>query len=212
MDKHSLPERMRAQLPHPNTLAQGLGWFSIALGVAEIVMPLTIARACGLKDSAGLIRLHGLREIACGIGILRARNAEPWLWGRVAGDVVDASTIVAETDMRDARALRRSGLALANVATVAALDVYTARNWQAPRARPGIDYPDYSDRVGMPRSPAEMRGAALTDFDMPRDMRVPELLRPWSQAKGGHAPATLSVGPLSADQEEAEQLARGDFT
>jgi len=37
---------------------------------------------------------------------------------------------------------------------------------------------DYSDRSGFPDLPAAMRGAAK-DFEAPRDMRAPLLMRPW---------------------------------
>lgn len=173
-------DRVREKLPSPARLARGLGWFSIALGVAELTMPRTVARACGLRDDAGLVRLYGCREIACGIGILCSRDPTPWLWGRVAGDIVDVSTIVAEVDAHDPQARHRSGLALANVAAVTALDVYTARHYRPDIAQPGVDVRDYSDRVGMPRPPAQMRGAAREDFEVPRDMRTPDALRPWT--------------------------------
>jgi hypothetical protein len=59
-----------------------------------------------------------------------------------------------------------------------ALDMVAARLAKPRQA--GVDFPDYSDRVGMPRPPAEMRGEARKDFEAPRDMRTPEALRPWT--------------------------------
>ena len=44
------------------------------------------------------------------------------------------------------------------------------------RRRPRIR--DYSARRGMPRPPDAMRGVAR-DFPIPRDMRIPELMRPY---------------------------------
>ena len=56
-------------------VARGLGWFSIGLGVAELLVPRMIARATGLRGHETLIRCYGVREIATGIGILtRARS------------------------------------------------------------------------------------------------------------------------------------------
>ena len=223
MRKRNLPERLREQAPSPQRIARGLGWFSVALGVTELLMPRTVARACGMKDGDTVVRLYGLREIASGIGILCSRNPTPWLWGRVAGDVMDASTLAAEADLTDAQARRRTGVALANVAAITALDVYTARSWESPPMRPGVDFPDYSDRSGLPRRPDEMRGAALSTFQMPRDMRGPESLRPWTNghpsdtsgdAQKGTLPveAVLPVAETSAPAEENRQLKRGDFT
>jgi hypothetical protein len=218
MENPTLPERLRGQAPTPQRIARGLGWFSIALGAAQLVMPRTMARACGMKDGATAMRLYGLREIACGIGILQSRNATPWLWARVAGDVMDASTLAAEADLTSSQARRRTGVALANVAAITALDVYTARTWEPAPLRPGVDFPDYRDRSGLPRSPDEMRGAALSTFVMPRDMRGPESLRPWTSARDGGqtddvpVEAVLPVGGPSAPDEENRQLARGDFS
>lgn len=192
MDTHGLTERLREQAPAPAKLARGLGWFSIALGVAELVMPRTVARVCGMQVGATTVQMYGVREIATGIGILCARDPRPWLWGRVAGDVMDASTLVAHTDLDDAQAVRRGGVALANVAAITALDVYTARNWQEPEPPPVYDY---RDRIGMGQSPEQMRGVARKDFEVPRDMRTPEALRPWTTEPGQarQAPAVTAT-------------------
>jgi hypothetical protein len=47
---------------------------------------------------------------------------------------------------------------------------------------------DYSDRSGLPRAPEAMRGAAR-DFEVPRDMRIPEQLRPYAGTAGSTSPA-----------------------
>ena len=52
-----------------DSLSQGLGWFSIALGAAELVLPGGLASLIGVKKSRTLFRLLGLRELASGIGI-----------------------------------------------------------------------------------------------------------------------------------------------
>lgn len=139
-------------------LAQGLGWFSIALGIAELAMPRTIARASGIKQHAALVRLYGLREIATGLGILKSADAAPWLWARVGGDMLDMATVATDRPRRR-RSWARTGATLANLATVAAVDLYAANAYRRPPRRPGVDYPDYSDRSGFPRSADEMRGA-----------------------------------------------------
>ncbi|ANN67021.1 hypothetical protein [Bordetella bronchialis] len=148
-------------LPKPAAqggLANGLGWFSIALGITELAMPRTIARLCGIKQRPAMVRLYGLREIATGLGILRSANAAPWLWARVGGDMLDMATVTTERSRR--ASLVRTGATLANLAAVAAVDVYAANGYRRPPPRRGIDYPDYTDRSGFPRPAAEMRGAA----------------------------------------------------
>lgn len=59
---------------HPDSqtdaLARGLGVFSIALGLYEVMAPRSLARALGMPRNTGLIQAYGVREIATGIGIL----------------------------------------------------------------------------------------------------------------------------------------------
>jgi len=159
-------------------LAQGLGWFSIALGTLELAAPGMLARALGMEGREALLRAYGLREVATGIAILNARDPAPWLWGRVGGDALDVATLVAHyTDDNPRKDV--VGLAIAAVAGVTALDVYCAAALSGDDFADEIeDFYDYGDRSGMPLAPEEMRGAA-SDFEVPRDFRTPEALRPW---------------------------------
>jgi hypothetical protein len=107
-------------------LAIGLGWFSIGLGVAEIVAPGALARFIGVTDRSGsrkVLRTYGAREIAAGIAILSQPTAATWLWNRVAGDLLDLGTL-ARADRFD---YRRSAFAAASVLGVTALDIYCAQ-------------------------------------------------------------------------------------
>lgn len=161
MDTTSSPSGANASPQRPaahGDLARGLGWFSIALGIAELAMPRTIARACGMRQHAMLVRLYGLREIATGVGILKSNNAAPWLWARVGGDMLDMATV--STGRSGRASLVRTGATLANLGAVAAVDLYAANGYRQPRARRGIDYPDYSDRSGFPQAAEHMRGKA----------------------------------------------------
>jgi hypothetical protein len=165
----------------PRTVARGLGWFSIALGAAELLAPRALSRSAGLQSSIALVRLYGLRELACGIGILATGKAAPFLWARVGGDALDIGTIVTQSDMSNSRGRNRAFVALANVLGVTALDLYAARGIgdksSTPVAQPAHDY---SGRSGFPRAADSMRGAALGNFKMPKDMRTPEALRAWT--------------------------------
>ena len=164
-----------------DALARGLGWFSIGLGVAELFAGRRIARALGMEEHTGLIRAYGAREIMTGVGILALGDAKPWIWGRVAGDALDLGTLATGLDERN-RQRENVGLALAAVAGVTLLDVLCARALSEGRERQRIaSVRDFSDRRGMPRPPEEIRGAAR-DFEVPRDFRIPEPLRPWTSA------------------------------
>ena len=73
-------------------LANGLGWFSIGLGVAEVIAPGMVANVIGVRNnvkSRTLLRFYGLRELAAGVGILTQYRPAGWLWARVGGDAVD---------------------------------------------------------------------------------------------------------------------------
>jgi hypothetical protein len=65
----------RSSITPLDRAAQGLGLFSIALGVAEIMFPGTLGRALGLEGKQGLLRAYGVREIAAGIGALQPNPA-----------------------------------------------------------------------------------------------------------------------------------------
>lgn len=116
----------------PHLLGKALGWFSIALGLAQLLAPRSVARASGLNNvSPLLIRAIGVRELASGIGLLRQETPPAWRWSRVAGDVIDLSLLgVAMASPRHERTRLATTAAL--VAGVAAID-YIASKQLAPR-------------------------------------------------------------------------------
>jgi hypothetical protein len=158
-------------------LAQGLGWFSIGLGLAELLAPHRVARATGLQGHERLVASYGVREIATGIGLLTSRDPTPWLWGRVGGDALDLGTLAAGL-LPANRGRERSGVALLAVLGVAALDLACVLSLRPSRPRLPMPLAEYRRRSGLPRPPGAMRGAA-SDFVVPEDYRTPELLRPW---------------------------------
>ena len=161
------------------TLAQGLGWFSIGLGLTEIMAPRSLTRALGMEGHETLVQAYGLREIATGIGILCSKQPAPWMWGRVGGDALDITSLM--PGLSDDNPQKHNvGLALAAVAGVTVLDIICAQALSANAAQPHRIY-DYSDRSGLPGGPNAMRGAA-SDFEVPRDFRTPEALRPYPAA------------------------------
>jgi hypothetical protein len=165
------------KIPNPDSFARLLGFFSIALGVAELVAPRVVSRAAGMGGrQPGVLRGYGAREVATGIGILASKNPTPWLWARVAGDALDMATVGLGRRRSEGRT---AAIALVALAGVAALDVVAARNARLKQQAKKTTR-DYSDRSGFPKPVAEMRGAAKQGFEAPRDMRTPEALRPAS--------------------------------
>jgi hypothetical protein len=182
MNRHGYGARSghRGSPGSAETLARGLGWFSIALGVAEVLAPRQLARALGMRGHEGLIQAYGLREIATGVGILASRDPAPWIWGRVGGDALDVATLAGALGPDNPKR-ENVGIAMGAVAGVTALDLYCAQALSREQDEARHPMVDYSDRSGLPRSPDQMRGAA-SDFVVPADMRTPEPLRPWTEA------------------------------
>ncbi|MBA4148724.1 MAG: SRPBCC family protein [Verrucomicrobia bacterium] len=109
-------------------LALGLAWFSIGLGLAQILAPRRMAQTVGMKKSKSntLMRMLGAREITSGIGILTQRKTSKWLLARVAGDAMDLAILgSAFSSKRSDR--NRVIAATAAVAGVSALDLYCSR-------------------------------------------------------------------------------------
>jgi uncharacterized membrane protein len=113
-------------------LARGLGWFSIGLGLAELLAPRGVAKISGVsKKNTGLIRLFGLREIASGIGIFaQGRRPTEAVWSRVVGDALDLACLgAAFASPKNNKG--RVAFATANVLAVTALDVLCAQQLSA---------------------------------------------------------------------------------
>jgi uncharacterized membrane protein len=107
-------------------LAKGLGWFSIGLGLAELLAPRAVANISGVSNKhTGLIRLYGLRELASGIAIFSQKKPAEAMWSRVAGDAVDLVSLGVACSAPDAKRGRIT-FATVNVLAVTALDVICA--------------------------------------------------------------------------------------
>jgi uncharacterized membrane protein len=120
-------------------LATALGWFSIGLGLAEVVAPGSVARLVGVRDddrNRWALRALGVREVVNGVGILSQPRSAGWLWARVGGDLMDLAYLGTALKSRDAEP-GRVGAAMAAVAGVTALDVLCAERLSADsHARP----------------------------------------------------------------------------
>ncbi|MGN6374587.1 MAG: hypothetical protein ACTHMG_03430 [Sphingomonas sp.] len=106
------------------SVSRGLGFFSIALGAAELFASRRITKALGTEGSEAVVKTFGAREVAAGVGLLQAPAHAARMWGRVAGDAIDMGAL--------ALAARRSGKrgaligAAAFVGAVALIDTVVA--------------------------------------------------------------------------------------
>jgi uncharacterized membrane protein len=129
---------------HNMSLATALGWFSIGLGVAQLLAPAAVSRAVGMGERPLLMRTIGAREIASGAGILAQRKPTTALWSRVAGDAMDLATLAVAA--RSPRASNnRLMIAAAAVAGVAILDMLSSIE-HTKRPTDGLDS-EWSDDV-----------------------------------------------------------------
>jgi uncharacterized membrane protein len=116
------PER-RSAVPREERIARALGWFSIALGLAELAAPRQLGRMIGIRGNPTALRVMGLREVASGVGILAAARPAGWLWSRVGGDAIHLALLGKAMASPGAQA-GRAAAATAAVAGVTAIDVF----------------------------------------------------------------------------------------
>ncbi len=161
--RHGLAER----------LAAGLGWFSLALGVPQLVAPGRVNRLVGVEDTPrnrAIMRGVGLRELGGGAGVLTKPRPGAFLAARVAGDAVDLALLgaAARSGRGDPGRARTAALAVAGVTLLDAVaaransrtaDPTTPRG--AVRAR---------SRITVNRSPDEAYGYWRDMRNLPRFM------------------------------------------
>ena len=150
-------------------IAKGLGWFSIGLGLAEILAPRQITRALGMQGSENLVRAYGFREIASGLVTL-SPDKHIGLCSRLAGDALDAATLM--RGMRDDNPKRDNvALALTMVLGVTLLDFLAEQGVRVRHTRARGERRLYHDRSGFPRGLQASKGAAR-NFQAPREIRA----------------------------------------
>ncbi len=116
-------------------MAKALGWFSMGLGLTQILAPRQLCRVTGLNGQEGLMQAFGLREIVSGVGLLASgdstKHLARWMWSRVAGDALDLALLgtaaATNNGWFDEQRRKRALTALGTVAPLAALDVACAQ-------------------------------------------------------------------------------------
>src|SRR3954468_12881016 len=121
-----------------DSLANFLGWFSIALGLAQVAAPRLMCRIVGSRGTGSaphVMRFLGVREIAQGTGILSRPRPTTWVWSRVAGDVLDLS-LLGVVAARNPRRRLRTAFAMANVLGVAVPDIFESLHLARKQGEP----------------------------------------------------------------------------
>jgi len=121
-------------------LADGLGWFSIGLGLTEVVAPGAVANLIGIKNETktrNLLRSYGVRELVAGVGILTNPRPAGWVWSRVAGDMLDLASLGSALQSNVTNKTRVATAAAA-VLGVTALDVICGQQLSDEKAASGM--------------------------------------------------------------------------
>jgi uncharacterized membrane protein len=108
------------------SLDRSLGWFSVGLGVAELLAPQALGRMIGVGNQSTVLRMCGVREIVSGVGLLSGRAPATFAMSRVVGDVMDLALLGASLRSPQSNPTRVAAVATA-VAGVAALDLYASK-------------------------------------------------------------------------------------
>ena len=179
-------------------LARGLGWFSVSLGLLEVLAPRFVSRVAGGRgENAALIRLYGIREIVSGMMIF-GQGARPAaaVWTRVAGDAIDIATLASAAT---SSTTRKGALALAtaNVLGVTALDVYCAQELSRDQAAAPSGAIRMARSVVINRSPAELYAFWHAFENFPRFMYHLKSVR----ATGARTSHWIADGPGGIDVE-----------
>ena len=109
-------------------LARGLGVFSLALGLTEIIAPGVVSRSIGLGNPK-LVRGYGAREVAAGVALLAKPSHPAGAWARVGGDAMDLATLATARPV--GRQKLMFGAVLATVVGALALDLYAVKKLSA---------------------------------------------------------------------------------
>jgi hypothetical protein len=150
-------------------LGKALGWFSLGLGLVELLAPHRITRALGMEGQEALVRAYGAREIGSGMLSLSTEK-NLGLWSRVGGDGIDIATLM--TALRDDNPKKQNvATAIAMVAGITLLDVMAAQGTTVRHSPTSSDRNIYRDRSGFPGGLAAARGAAK-EYQVPAHMRL----------------------------------------
>lgn len=146
-----------SSLSSSDRLARNLGWFSIGLGIVELLAAEKITGALGMHGKENLVRAFKLREITSGF-ITLSVDKQAGLASRIAGDALDIATLAIamgpDNHKRD-----NAALAFLMVSGVTFLDIIAIGATTARHAIRRGQARDYGDRSGFPNGIEAARGA-----------------------------------------------------
>ena len=139
-------------------LARALGWFSIGLGLVQLIAPERITRSLGMQGMEPLVRAYGAREIGTGVVTL-SPDKRAGLWTRVAGDLLDIATLASALHWSNPKR-DNAKVAMALVVGVTAIDVLGALALGSRHGRTSSQQRSFGNRSGFPKGLETARGSA----------------------------------------------------
>jgi uncharacterized membrane protein len=117
-------------------LGLALGWFSVGLGLLQILAPRGLGRAMGVGHHPVIMRLCGVRELVSGVGLLSERSPAAFAWSRVAGDALNL--VLLRSALRSPGSSKAKIAAAATLmASVTAIDIFASQQMtRSALARP----------------------------------------------------------------------------
>lgn len=167
---------------------RALGWFSLGLGLTELLAAPRLTKALGAEGKENIVRAMGVRELMHGVLCLSVNN-DYGAWSRVLGDAVDLAGL-ASLYNDDNPKKDNVGLAIAAVLGCVVADLTAAQSIRGLHKRKG-QVQDYSDRTGFPRGIDYSRGKAAGR--VPQDFRATPLAASASRPTGKTSPASLDL-------------------
>jgi uncharacterized membrane protein len=174
-------------------MTKALGWFSVGLGVAQLLAPRAFAKMTGVGNKPILIRAMGLREMTSGIGLLYDRHPQRWRWSRVVGDAMDLTVLGNAVQSSPRSERRRAAIASAAVAGVAVMDLVTTMQHGKSANEALHQTVDVEKCVTINRSPHECYQFWRNFQNFPRFMKHVESVQILDNSKS-HWKATAPAG------------------
>jgi hypothetical protein len=174
-----------SSLKPADRFGRALGWFSIGLGMTELLAAPRLTRALGVEGRENFVRAMGARELLHGVLCLSTNN-DVGAWTRVGGDMLDLTALAAA--YRDDNPKKGNvAVAIAAVIGCTIADLAAAQSIRSLHSRKG-PVRDYSDRSGFPKGIEYSRGKAARAI--PDDMRAAPRAAEASRVTGETSPAT----------------------
>jgi uncharacterized membrane protein len=183
--------------PEGRRSAKGLGVLSLGLGAAQLIAPDAIRRMSGVRNSGVsrvLVPLAGVRGLAHAAGLLISQRKAPWVWTRVAGDVMDLTALGVAMLRRRGPQPRRVVGATGAVLAITAMDLISAARatWIGPGRLKGGPM-ELTAAVTVRKSPSEVYAFWRRLENLPRFMAHLEAVRLTGE-RTSHWEATAPFG------------------